>query len=119
MVNGAAEAEIDFLLRGRRVELNAMTSDVFVKFVEDKFAEHGIKKMVPQESDLEAAYRLFVRCNRLRAQVRMLEEAYAHEEITTPDDIESRVLGLLGDTPEIAWDDAVRRIAEQDMEAHL
>jgi hypothetical protein len=32
--NGASPEEIDFLLGGRRVELNAMTSDQFIAFVE-------------------------------------------------------------------------------------
>src|SRR5262249_26714673 len=41
-INGATEAEIEFLLRGRRVELNAMTSDQFVAFVEEKLIEHGV-----------------------------------------------------------------------------
>jgi RNA polymerase subunit RPABC4/transcription elongation factor Spt4 len=31
--NGATQAEIDFLLGGRRVELNAMPSDQFIEFV--------------------------------------------------------------------------------------
>ena len=44
-INGATEAEIEFLLRGegktgQRVELNAMTSDQFVAFVERKLTEH-------------------------------------------------------------------------------
>jgi hypothetical protein len=90
-------------------------SDVFVKFIEDKFAEHRVKKIVPQRSDLEAAYRLFVRCKRLRSEVRIIEEAHARDEtlIPMPTGIESRVLGLLSDNPEITWDDAVRQIANE------
>src|SRR6202035_1455499 len=34
-----------FLLEGQRVELNAMTSDQFVDFVERKLAEAGIEKV--------------------------------------------------------------------------
>jgi len=47
-INGASEDEIDFLLGegdiGQRVELNAMTSDDFVAFVEEKLADHRAAK---------------------------------------------------------------------------
>ena len=44
--HGASVAEINFL-RHRRIELNAMPGDVFVRFLERKLAEHGIGKVVP------------------------------------------------------------------------
>ena len=49
-IDGATEAEIEFLLSGegntgQRVELNAMTSDQFVAFVERKLAEHRAAKV--------------------------------------------------------------------------
>jgi hypothetical protein len=50
--HGATSEEIDFL-RTRRVELNAMTAPVFVAFLERKLAEHGVSKVVPDESVLE------------------------------------------------------------------
>jgi DNA topoisomerase VI subunit A len=60
-INGAGEDEIGFLLGdadvGQRVELNAMTSDVFVASVEEKLAEHGAAKVVPDASILANAYR--------------------------------------------------------------
>ena len=59
--NGANEDEIDFLLNGQRVELNAMTSDQFLDFVEDKFISAGIEKIVPPKDQLDEAYRLFTR----------------------------------------------------------
>lgn len=60
--NGATAEEIKFLYecscgRGRRVELNAFTSDHFVEWLDSKFAEHGVKKVVPDEEILEQAYR--------------------------------------------------------------
>ena len=39
--HGAIGEETDFLLEGRRIELNAMTSDQFVGFDERKLAEAG------------------------------------------------------------------------------
>jgi hypothetical protein len=44
LMNGATEAEVEFLLK-RRVELNALTSDQLVRFVEKKLADrHLISK---------------------------------------------------------------------------
>jgi hypothetical protein len=42
-------------------ELNAMTSDQLVTFVERKLEHHGIKKVIPDEEELAEAYRLFAR----------------------------------------------------------
>ena len=58
--NGAKPAEIEFLLR-RRVELNAMTSRQFVALVESKLTANGVRKIVPPNADLIAAYQAFAR----------------------------------------------------------
>jgi hypothetical protein len=58
--NGATDEEIEFLL-DHRVELNAMTSDQLVTFVEGKLEQHGIKKIIPNNEELAQAYRLFIR----------------------------------------------------------
>ncbi len=63
--NGASAEEIEFLrgdndwtgYHGQRVELNAFTSDVFVKWIERKLKHHGIEKIVPDDDTLKAAYR--------------------------------------------------------------
>ena len=64
----------------RRVELNAMTAPVFVAFLERKLAEHGVRKVVPDESVLEQHARRVIEqglaekvLNELRATLR--EEA--------------------------------------------
>jgi hypothetical protein len=65
--NGATEDECDFLVTGRkysgigwvgkRVELNAMTSPQFIKWVESKLEAHGVEKMMPDSDTLKDAYR--------------------------------------------------------------
>jgi hypothetical protein len=45
----------------RRVELNAMTSDQLIEFVEGKLTELGITKVVPAKDRLAEAFRLFAR----------------------------------------------------------
>ena len=51
--NGATEEEIEFLIH-HRVELNAFTSDELIEWIEEKLAEHGVKKVVPEEETVTA-----------------------------------------------------------------
>jgi hypothetical protein len=78
--NGATNAEIEFLLDGQRVELNAMTSGQLVEFVKRKLVEHGVTKVVPTRAHLDAAYRLAVRSERLRKVVEAALEASTEDD---------------------------------------
>jgi hypothetical protein len=69
--HGAAEEEIDFLEK-RRVELNAMTSRQLIDFVEAKFAEHGVKKLVPDENVLTQHARRLIEQQLAAAEVEKL-----------------------------------------------
>jgi hypothetical protein len=89
--NGATDNEIAFLMEGQRVELNALTSDEFVAFVERKLTEAGIAKVVPSKDQLETAYRLFARSERIRTIVEEAIAADAGAEIAVPDDLEAQV----------------------------
>jgi hypothetical protein len=46
---------------GQRVELNAMTSRQFIAWLEQKFDEHGVEKVIPDEATLVAAWQRGVR----------------------------------------------------------
>jgi hypothetical protein len=70
-LNGATREEAEFVLT-RRVELNALTSDQLVAFIEGKLKKHAIKKLVPPADLLGDAYRLFVNNKRLE---RIVEKA--------------------------------------------
>jgi hypothetical protein len=67
--NGATSEEIEFLLNEERVELNAMTSDVFIQFIEGKLEEHGVMKVVPAKERLAEAFKLFYASEQLREDV--------------------------------------------------
>jgi hypothetical protein len=110
--HGATKEEIDFLSE-KRVELNAMTAPVFVQFLEEKFALHGIKKVVPEGKVLEAQAR---RCYERKLTEELLEEHRDRlkEEAAAmpiPDDLGTKVVALLGEHPEWPWDKAVTQIA--------
>jgi hypothetical protein len=111
--NGATDAEIDFLLE-RRVELNAMPSDVLVAFIERKLTEAGIAKVVPDRPILEQA------CRRVQMHVRMTERLedlreeveQEVEALPLPKNLLRRVRAILAEHPELPWEAAVRQIVQ-------
>ena len=113
-INGATEAEIAFLLDGERVELNAMTSDQLVAFVERKLIAAGARKVVPVKATLVEAYGAFRREAKARPVVEAELERLARIAIETPSDLEARVKQYLTEHPAETWDDAVRQIAEEE-----
>jgi len=108
---GATPEECEFLVH-QRVELNAMTSEQFVAFINRKLAEHGVEKIVPSKQTLDEAYQLFERS-------RLLEEAYDKAEADveaevadarTPRDIKKRVTEIMKQRPTVRWDAAVKEV---------
>jgi DNA topoisomerase VI subunit B len=108
--NGATEAEIEFLLTGRRVELNAMTSPQLVAFVERKLREQGVKKIVPDQDRLIEVYRGIERGRRLEQAVAKLDQIKVGEDFKPPADLEQRVRTMLENNPAMRWDAAVAAI---------
>lgn len=110
--NGATLDEITFMCggrRGRRVELNAMTSEQFVAWLERKFAELGVSKVIPDDETLADAYHHARKLARLQ---HLLDEAVASlpdEEVDTTG-LAERVLHLI-EGNEMAWDEALWRLA--------
>jgi hypothetical protein len=116
--NGATAAEIEFLLK-KRVELNALPSDELVAFVERKFAEHGVAKVVPDDDMLAGTYRAFIRGQRLQ-EIFDCQSAKADKgDLVVPADLREKVEAGLKKHPAWRWDDAVRKIAGVDGKAGL
>jgi hypothetical protein len=117
-INSASEEEIDFLLGdadvGQRVELNAMTSDEFVAFVEEKLADHGAAKVVPDASILTNAYRAFVHSKRAEALFAAELEHLKGEAVNVPPDLIERVRGWVESNPTGTWDEALAALADND-----
>jgi hypothetical protein len=123
--NGATEAEIDFMFADfdstrslRRVELNAMTSPVFIEFLERKLKEAGVEKIVPDEDLLTEAYIGLERGQRLQEAFEEVEEEIDEEldeeDIEAPDDLRQRVEEILKQRPELRWDAAVAEIVKAE-----
>ena len=117
--NGATAEEIAFL-RTRRVELNAFASADFVAWIERKLEQHGVVKIVPDETALTMAWRRSVASRHVASQLRSaIQEARRHAaEAPVPADLATLVAAGLRDDPTQSWDEVVQRLAAQraDME---
>lgn len=112
-LNGATRAEAEFLLT-QRIELNALTSDQLVAFIERKLSEHGIKKLIPKADLLRDAYRLFMNSKRLQKVVEERIEEIENEHISTPANLTDRVTAYLQQYREKRWDEAIAAIVEDE-----
>jgi hypothetical protein len=79
LLNSATREEAEFLLT-QRVELNALTSDQLVDFIEGKLAKLGINKLVPKANLLREAYQLFINSKRVEKIVAETVEDGEREE---------------------------------------
>jgi hypothetical protein len=114
-INGANEAEIAFLLSGKRVELNAMTSDQLVAFIVRKLIATGARKVVPATATLAEAYGAFRREQKVEEAIEAaLKQLKEKPKIETPPDIDARVKQHLTEHPAETWDDVIRQIAEEE-----
>jgi hypothetical protein len=108
--NGATEEEIEFLLR-QRVELNALTSDQLVTWIEQKLAEHGIRKIVPKKEMLDRQYRARVRGHEIERAIAKMEANTS--KIKVPRDLAKQVAAFLKKHPYASWDSAIAAIVRR------
>lgn len=124
--NGATQEEIDILCQssgygqyyGERVELNAMTSEQFIEWLERKLTEAGIEKLIPGNETLVAAYRRAVFLQRMQEAQDKLRKQILEQSIEVPDSLTSMVHDELKDSPDLAWDEVIWRIAANGTEAN-
>jgi hypothetical protein len=121
--NGATEADIAFMFRDfdstrstRRVELNAMTSPQFIAFLERKLKQYGMEKIVPDNEQLAAAYRLFARSHSAEKIMKRELKKFGDVAVEVPQDIEKQVRLRLIENPTDRWDTALQQIAAAKQE---
>jgi len=115
----ATPEEQDFLRSNRRVELNAFTSPDFIKWIESKLEEHGIKKVIPDDDTLEKAYRRAYQIAAINRDLdRMAEKAAARAQAAElPKSLRDTIQERFNEHSELPWDDVVTEIAERNVEA--
>jgi hypothetical protein len=90
-----------------------MPSDVFIRFLERKMIEHGVKKVVPDEDVLTAHARNVMEralTNKALGDIRTKAHTDAHN-ICLPDDLKRQVQLALQAVPERPWDLVTAEIA--------
>jgi hypothetical protein len=121
---GASEAECNFLVRrgiyggwrGDRVELNAMTSDQFIAWLERKLADVGVKKVVPNRKALEKAYRRAVRQARVQQAIdATLEDLEEEGDIPIPENLAEQIHDKL-DASAKSWDQVLWDLVDPEDE---
>jgi len=108
--NGATGEEIEFLLH-RRVELNAMTSNQLVAWLEQKFSEHGTRKIVPDAETLARAYRTELRAQKIATAVAKIVKKGI--QIDVPSNLDEKVAAYLHEHPHASWNDAVSKLTRK------
>jgi hypothetical protein len=128
-LNGATSEEVEFLrgnrpqsygstkFTGRRVELNAFTSDQFVQWLESKLKHHRIDKVIPARATLERAFR---RAAGLRRYSQALQDAIEDverysEHVKIPRNLSQAVKTALRQNPALSWDQAVEHMLHSDI----
>jgi hypothetical protein len=109
--HGATADEIRFLEHAR-VELNAMTSRQLIDFVEAKLAEHGVKKLVPDEAVLIEHARRLIEQQFAAAEVEKLRAALTEKaaQVRLPGDLRHAVERRLAADPQLSWDMALAEV---------
>jgi hypothetical protein len=124
-LNGATPEEIEFLrgertyygphrYRGQRVELNAFTSEQFVRWLESKLTEHRVEKVFPDGTTLEQAYRRAVGLREYRTVLRSALNRV--HELTAAVEAPATLTQMLADkmaaSPELPWDIALEQLLD-------
>lgn len=106
---GATHNEVLFLADGRRVELNAMSSDQFIEWLEAGLVEHGVQKVIPSVEIIEQRARHILGLQRIKKEIADLE-CRAREQaamVDLPADLAERIRCEFERDPSIPWEDAL------------
>ena len=114
--HGATQQEIDILVGGERVELNALTSDQLVVLIERKLAKHGIRKVIPNDETLAHAYQRMRRLAAIQKKIDELVDELDEQEVKVPAGLRPRITKALKVDPTRTWDAAMREIADEDQD---
>jgi DNA topoisomerase VI subunit B len=113
--NGATPDEIEYLLK-HRVELNAFTSDAFVDWIEGKLAQHGVKKVIPDDATLAAAFARADEQEQIQALIETALKMRRAESVkAAPADLRARVEQALLADPRLTWDGVVAHVAARSL----
>ena len=117
----ATEDEANFLVesgneyrnfRGHRVELNAMTSEQLLTWLELKFTEYGVEKYIPDYETLKKGYNRAKYLQFVKGELEMEDNKEYCKSQLAPDHLTELVVKELENNPKLSWDEAVWNIAK-------
>jgi DNA topoisomerase VI subunit B len=118
-MSGATEAECHVLVHGwgsqgwegERVELNAMNSVQFIRWLEDKLVAVGVRKVVPDQDTLAIAYRRMVRLSRVQHAIDTAIAGLSPDDaIAVPAHLRQQLRATIDGTAQ-PWDEALWQLA--------
>ena len=101
--NGSTPEEAEFLLH-QRVELNALTSDQLVNFIEQKLQQHGVKRIVPEKETLNETFSLFMRNQQAERMPSPLSFFSSRLNAKPPSNLSTQVRRYLEENPQARWE---------------
>lgn len=117
--NGATREEIEFLCgdSGQRVELNEFTSGNLLAWIEAKLIENDVRKVVPDDDTLAAAYRRAAEIELLRSRIAEIQAATRDEaqRVEVPENLVELVRRQQEEDPELPWDAIVGQHAAEQL----
>ena len=101
--------------RGSRVELNAMTSRQFIDFLELKFDEHEVEKVIPDNAVMIRHARRVIEEILAEKALEERKESIAKKAAETelPQDLQQLVEREIEDDPSLPWDIAVAKVVTE------
>ena len=99
---------------GQRVELNMMTSEQLIEFIEKKLEEYGVEKVIPEEFVLKDAYKRAIYFQKMDNKCDEIKRKMMKENIKIPDDLEKEVKEYLGENKTESWDNAIWEIVKKN-----
>lgn len=119
---GATDEECDFLVSqvwrgswtGKRVELNAMTSEELISWLENKFQEHSIEKVIPDDDVLSETYKRAIICQKIKEKAVEIMQGISSETITIPEDLPERIKDKFESWNYIILDEAIWEIVSEN-----
>lgn len=117
--NGATPEEAGVLVRGgypgnwygERVEINAMTSEQIVEFLDMKLAEARAEKILPPERDIKNWYKRAYKQAILEKKIQCHVEEVDSMDVEIPADITDKIQDMIEKQKSLPWDKAVYNLA--------
>jgi len=94
----------------RRIELNEMDSETFIRWLEEKLTEAGVKKVIPDQKAIHAAWKQQWETARLNKIIQAAQDKIGDAPVPPPG-IARQLANVLEKNPDYSWDEALAELA--------